>query len=133
MTETPFENGERVIERWDRVFEALSEDPRRQLLVTLLDAGPDESVPLPESAVNPNVPKNPETLRIELYHSHLPALADQGFVEWERKPFVASRGPRFEEAAIVVEALHAFASELPDSLVIGCRRLEQERQFSSSK
>ena len=122
------ENGERVIEKWDRVFTALSAEPRRQLVVSLLDAPPNESVPLPETAANPNVPIDPERLRQELVHQHLPMLAHQGFVDWERDPFVASRGPQFEEVAAVMDALQSSASDVPDSLVIGCQRLERERE-----
>lgn len=122
------ENGERIVENWNAVFGALSSEPRRQLLVSLLDAEPDSSVPLPESAIMPNVPPDPEVLRRELHHVHLPMLAKMGFVTWETKPFVVSRGPRFDEVAVVFEALHAEATSIPDSLVIGCRRLEAERQ-----
>ncbi|OVE82808.1 hypothetical protein [Natronolimnobius baerhuensis] len=123
-------NGEQVIEKWDTVFNALSSEPRRQLIVSLLDAGPNQSVPLPESAIMPNVPPNPKELRQELYHVHLPMLADMEFITWESEPLVASCGPRFDEVAVVIEALHAEASRIPDSLVIGCQRLEEEQQDS---
>jgi len=128
MTQPRYRNGKQIIGRWNDVFEALSAEPRRQLVVSLLDAEPSESVPLPESAVNPNVPPDAETLRRELHHHHLPKLADLEFVTWDRHPLVASRGPRFDEAAVVFEALHSTATELPDSLVVGCQRLERERQ-----
>lgn len=124
------ENGEQVIKNWNAVFKALSSEPRRQLIVSLLDAGPDQPVPLPESAIMPNVPPDPEVLRQELHHVHLPMLADMGFVIWETEPMVASRGPRFDEVAVVFEALQAEASRIPDSLVIGCQRLEEEQQDS---
>lgn len=122
------ENGRRAIERWDRVFEALSAEPRRQLVISLLDAPPEQTVSLPERAINPNVPVDPERLRQELHHCHLPMLADREFVEWEREPLVASRGPQFDEVATVLESLQSTATEIPDSLVIGCQRLERERQ-----
>jgi hypothetical protein len=131
MAQIRFENGRRVIERWDEVFSAVSREPRRQLVVSLLDAGEEESVPLPESAVNPNVPVDPETLKLELHHQHLPMLAEREFVEWDSDPLEASRGARFPEVAVVLNSLHAFAGEIPDSLVVGCQRLERERQFSS--
>ncbi|ELY45718.1 hypothetical protein C496_02212 [Natronorubrum tibetense GA33] len=57
-------------------------------------------------------------------------MADQGFINWETEPLVASRGPQFDEIAVVFDALHATATDIPDSLVIGCQRLEQERQTS---
>lgn len=121
-------NGERVSQKWDTVFKALSSEPRRQLIVSLLDAGPDQSVSLPESAIMPTNPPDPELLRRELHHVHLPLLADTAFISWETDPFTASRGPRFDEIAVVLEALQAKASSIPDSLVIGCQRLEEERQ-----
>ncbi|AXR77066.1 hypothetical protein [Natrarchaeobaculum sulfurireducens] len=129
MVFSRYENGTDVIERWDRVFEAVAAEPRRQLIVSLLDREPDQSVRLPESAVNPNVPIAPERLERELKHCHLPLLADGGYIEWESDPFVASRGSRFEEVAVVFETLHSFAADVPDQLVLGCQRLERERQF----
>lgn len=131
MNGVRFENGKRVIRGWNAVFKALSAEPRRQLVVSLLDSPADGSVPLPESAVNPNVPPNPDDLRRELFHRHLPLLADMGFVEWQSEPFVASRGPRFDEVAVVFEVLQANADDIPDSLVLGCRRLERERELQS--
>lgn len=133
MSQVRFENGKRVIERWNEVFEAVSAEPRRQLVLSLIDAGPGESVSLPECAVSPNVPAVPEQLRFQLHHRHLSLLADREFVEWEADPLVASRGPRFEEVAAVFEALQAHAGALPDSLVVGCQRLERERQFDAEE
>lgn len=133
MTEARFDNGKRVIERWDRVFEAVSAEPRRQLLVSLMDAGATDAVPLPESAINPNVPADPERLRVRLYHEHLPMLAEREFVEWETEPLRAFRGARFDEVAVVFDALHSRATDIPDSLVIGCQRLEAERQIRAGR
>ncbi|USZ70349.1 hypothetical protein [Natronosalvus halobius] len=128
MTTVRFENSTDTMRKWNDVFEALSAEPRRQLIVSLLDAPRDEAVPLPERAINPDAPADPNVLRKELFHRHLPLLDDLGFVEWESDPFVASRGPRFEEVAAVFEALHSHAAELPESLVLGCQRLERERE-----
>lgn len=123
-------NGERVSKNWDTVFNALSSEPRRQLVVSLLDVGPDRSVPLPESAMMPNVPSDLERLRQELYHVHLPMLSDRKFITWETEPFVASRGSKFDQVAVVLEVLQAESTKIPDPLVIGCQRLEEERQDS---
>jgi len=127
MTQTHHRHGTQVTKRWDEVFKALTAEPRRQVIIALLDALPDETVPLPESAVNPNVPRNPTVLRQELHHCHLPMLADLGFVRWDSEPLVARRGPRFDEVAIVFEALQSNATDIPDPLVVGCQRLEQEQ------
>ncbi|WP_137682685.1 hypothetical protein [Haloarcula mannanilytica] len=127
MTQSRHRNGKRVTERWDEVFKAVTSEPRRQLIIALLDAPPDETVPLPKSAVNPNVPRNPTVLHQELHHCHLPMLADHGFITWDTEPLVAGRGPRFEEVAVVFESLQSNATDIPEPLVFGCQRLEQEQ------
>ncbi|WP_254524816.1 hypothetical protein [Natrinema caseinilyticum] len=131
MTVERHKNGKRVIRRWDDVFKALSAEPRRQLIVSLADAPATQTVSLPESAINPNAPADPAVLTQELCHRHLPLLADFEFVEWEPDPLVASRGSRFDEVAVVFDSLHSAATDIPDSLVVGCQRLEWEQQLSA--
>jgi len=131
MSRTHAENGERVSENWDAVFRCLSAEPRRQLVVSLLGAPSDESVPLPESAAMPDRSSHPDVLHRALHHVHLPMLAEHGFVTWDAEPLTAARGPRFDEVAVVFEALHSVS--IPDSLVVGCRRLEAERQDSANR
>ncbi len=130
MSRAQYQNGKQVIKRWDTVFTALSAEPRRQLIVSLLDAPQATAVPLPESAANPNVPPDPDVLRQKLHHCHLPMLAEMEFITWDTDPLVAARGPQFEQVATVFELLYAGETDLPDSLVTGCRRLERERQQS---
>jgi hypothetical protein len=121
-----------VVRRWDRVFDALSSEPRRQIVVELLDVPVGRSVPLPDVAVNPNLPMDSERLRLRLRHQHLPKLAEYGYVEWDDDPLCASRGPEFEEVGVVFESLYANAGALPDRLVVGCRTLEQEQRGRDS-
>lgn len=115
-------------DRWDTVFTALSAEPRRQLIGALCDIPAENRVLLPEAAMSPAVEPDRERLRVELVHQHLPLLAEHGFVEWTTEPFRAGRGPRFEEVAITIELIRTNASQVPDTLVEGCRRLESERQ-----
>lgn len=132
MSEVRLRNGQRVIERWDDVFEALSAEPRRQIVVSLKDGREGRTVSLPEMAMNPNAPVDQDDLRLQLRHRHLPKLAAMDFVDWKAEPLVASRGPRFDEVSTVIGALQSNAIELPDSLVVGCQRLESERQVDRS-
>lgn len=120
--------GEYAIERWDRVFTALSAEPRRQLVAALADTPPERRVLLPQAAMSPEVPPDPERLRINLQHRHLPLLEDGGFIEWTAEPFRAARGPAFGEVAVVLKSLHERAEAIPDTLVDGCQRLERERK-----
>lgn len=117
-----------MISRWDAVFRAVSAEPRRQIVVNLLAAPPDRALSLPEAANPPYLLQNPERLASELVHRHLPLLADDGFVEWDREPFTVERGPVFEEVGVVFEALHAHADEIPHRLTEGCQRLEEKRE-----
>ncbi|RQG93449.1 hypothetical protein [Natrarchaeobius chitinivorans] len=127
MTVERLQDTKPAIDRWDEVFEALSAEPRRQLLVTLMDSPDGRRVPLPDAAVDPSESAECEELRLHLTHRHLPMLAELGFVDWTTDPFCAQRGTRFGEVAAVVELLYANAHALPDQLVDGYRRLEQER------
>lgn len=49
----------------------------------------------------------------ELYHSHLPKLADAGYIEWDRENDVIRRGPRFSQIAPLVSLMQNHAEELP--------------------
>ena len=129
MTVEQFQSGNRVIDRWNNVFEALTAEPRRQLIAALVDAPADQPVVLPEAAASPTVHSDLDFLQVDLRHTHLPLLDDAGFVRYESEPFRAYRGPRFEEVATVIETLHDAAADLPDSLVNGCQRLEEEHRL----
>lgn len=124
-----YDNSVRVSETWNDIHDVLSADPRRQLLHSLMDADPGESAPLPESAANPTTPPDPENLRMELKHVHLPKSVDRGFILWDNDPFQASRGPEFEKIEVVFDALFSSVDDFPDSIVIGWQRLEEEREL----
>ncbi|MFP8956682.1 hypothetical protein ACLI4Y_08130 [Natrialbaceae archaeon A-CW3] len=116
-----------VVERWNRAFEVLSAEPRRQLVTSLMDTKPEEAVSLPSAARSPALEFAPDDLTIALHHRHLPMLAGANYVEWTRDPFQARRGDNFEELAQIFESLYAKADQLPDAMVTGCSRLELER------
>lgn len=128
MSVQPHRDPEQVVRRWDQVFEALSAEPRRQIVSELLDVPPDESVSLPGAAINPNLEIDRDQLRLSLYHHHLPVLERYEYVEWSPEPFRVSRGTNFDEIGVVIDSLHRNAHEIPDLLVDGCRSLELARQ-----
>lgn len=115
-----------VSERWDRVFRTLSAEPRRQVILSLMEAPPGQGVTLPEAAEPPDADVDRDDFEVTLRHQHLPMLADAGYVRWSDAPFSVRRGPYFEEAAAIVESFRANVDELPERLVLGCHYLEQE-------
>ncbi|WP_222917179.1 ArsR family transcriptional regulator [Natrinema sp. SYSU A 869] len=66
-------------------------NPREAIIAPVSDdAGPDA-----ES----------ESVRIEMYHIHLPKLDDAGFVEWDRERDQVRKGPKFETVEELLEQL----------------------------
>ncbi|WP_312911176.1 hypothetical protein [Natronosalvus caseinilyticus] len=106
----------RVVERWNRVFEALSASSRRRLVASLLEVGPTESVALPEAAQRHEDGDDQRAVTIRLHHRDLPLLADGNYVDWSREPFCASRGDNFDELAAVLEAIETAAPTFPEQL-----------------
>lgn len=100
----------------------ISASARRNVIVALMRRHPREAVSLPESAVAPDARGDRERLRVELVHTHLPKMADGGFVEWDRDPLRARRGPRFDEVAAVLRAIQGHDG-IPSHLVEGCHYL----------
>lgn len=98
---------------WTRLFDALSASQRRRLLINLLDHNPqDESPPAVDAGRRGNVGE--ESRQLEMVHIHLPKLADQDFIEWDRENQEVLKGERFEEIRPVLELLHRHRDELPD-------------------
>ncbi len=95
----------------DQMLSALADKHRRRLLVALLDRNPQDEVLVPEIVHTGE--KELAILRSEMVHTHLPALADAGFVRWDRETRSVSKGPTFEEIRPLLELLQDHADELP--------------------
>ncbi|RDZ52925.1 hypothetical protein DEQ92_15190 [Haloferax sp. Atlit-6N] len=97
--------------RLDEAFDALGNVHRRRLLMGLrrrrharLEAATRDA------AVGGG--RNRDRLKVELFHIHLPKLADAGFVEWNRHRGSVARGPRFDEIEPLLRFLDENAGEL---------------------
>ena len=117
-----------MVTRWDNVFQALTAEPRRQIVVALMEAPQDRGLSLPEAANPPYLRMDPEPLYVELVHSHLPLLERHGYVTWEEQPPRVRRGPNFEEVAVVFESLYDRVERIPEQLREGCQRLEEHER-----
>jgi hypothetical protein len=54
-----------------------------------------------------------EPLTTQLYHSHLPKLADAGYIEWNEDTQTIRQGPSFEEIAPLLRLMTDHQDELP--------------------
>ncbi|WP_076433391.1 DUF7344 domain-containing protein [Haladaptatus litoreus] len=98
----------------DVSLDALSNKYRRRLLSALLEHNPqddgDTQIPADVTIEDEDV----ENLKIQMTHTHLPKLADAGFIEWDRETNQVRKGPRFEEIRPLVQLIHNHRDELPD-------------------
>lgn len=88
-------------------FKALNHPVRRRILVALQEqnhqdvtrfvSGQDEG----------------HSVEIQLQHTHLPCLADYGFIDWDRTDETVKRGPMFDAIEPLLEVLDDHQRELP--------------------
>lgn len=93
------------------LLDVLSHPRRREILTRLHARTPrdeDEFEPVDLTADD-----ELEGETISLVHNHLPKLADAGFIDWDGKRHVVTRGPRFHEAEPLIDLLTAHQDELP--------------------
>lgn len=104
-----------------RAFEALAHSYRRQLLLALFDANPqddDDLDPLDLLAEGETTDDLAVT-RLELTHLHLPKLVEIGFIEWDRELGELSKGPNWREIAPLLQLMYEHRDELPDEWLAG--------------
>ena len=65
------------------------------------------------------VPDGVETARymVGLIHTHLPKLAELGYIDWNREDRSIRHGPQFDEVAPVLSVLTDNRDRLPGDLV----------------
>ncbi|RQH03338.1 hypothetical protein [Natrarchaeobius oligotrophus] len=97
----------------DRLFDALADDQRRELLFALLKTDArSETSPYSDSSPDETIVVSGD--RLQRQHVHLPKLADYGFIEWEGDGNAVERGPQFEAIRPLLEVLHVHREELRD-------------------
>lgn len=109
-----------IYERWNQFMRLLSAQPRRQIIVSLMEASETAWLSLPGAATTSELSVDIEQLELKLRQIHLPEMADAGYVEWRPDPFEVARGPRFDEPAAVMHVLLTSDGELPQSLCSDC-------------
>jgi hypothetical protein len=74
--------------RIDAMMDALGDEARRSILLTLLDTTPRGTVDVSGGPASSDE-------AIQRRHVHLPKLAQYGYIEWDRDSDAVSRGPQF--------------------------------------
>jgi hypothetical protein len=95
----------------DRMFDVLSHPYRRRVLLLVSEANPRGEDEFSPSDVATD--DDAELLTTELFHSHLPKLAESGFIDWDRDTHTIRRGDRFDEIAPLLRLMHDHQDELP--------------------
>lgn len=96
----------------DDLFDILSHGSRRRILFELSTRNPRRQ----DEFETEDFVTDDDTLelfRIELYHTHLPRLAESGFIDWNSETGTIIRGPRFGEIEPLLTLIHNHHDELP--------------------
>lgn len=104
-------SGSQTADRY-AVFELLSNGHRHRLLTTLLEEGSTTAIP-PSDDTGPEA--DPESVRLALYHIHLPKLDDAGLIEWDRDQNQVSKGPKFRTVVDLLGGLDEADSDGVDT------------------
>lgn len=96
----------------DELFDVLNHPYRRRILTLLDEHNPrrEDEFSMDELSTEDD---DLELFTTALYHTHLPRLADAGFIEWDRDEDVIRRGPRFDEVAPLIALMRDHEDELP--------------------
>ena len=97
----------------DRMFDALSHPYRRRILLLVSEHNPrdEDEFSVEELATEDD---DLELLSTELYHAHLPKLAESGYIEWDEDIHSIRRGPNFDEIAPLLRLMNDHQDELPE-------------------
>lgn len=96
------------------LFEILSHEHRRRVLVAVAQANPrDEDELTSESIADGAADKTLAVLQQELYHIHLPKLNDAGFINWNHDAGTITRGPRFAEVEPLLRLMPEHQDDAP--------------------
>lgn len=96
-----------------QVFDALKHPYRRRILTLVFEHNPrdDDELSVDRLATGDD---DFELLVTELYHVHLPKLAETGYIDWDKHSPTIRRGSKFDDVAPLLRVMIEHQDELPD-------------------
>lgn len=87
----------------DDVSDAVADDQRRELLLALLEDGPQDDW----RAVVPGTEAGADSVErtVAMRHVHLPKLEDFGFIDWDPRSDAVTKGRNFDDVEPLLELL----------------------------
>jgi hypothetical protein len=92
----------------DSMMDALRKRTRRVILLTLLDDTTETSLTTLERRLDG------ESVRSQLFHSDLPKIATDGYIQLDTGTETISKGPKFSEVKPLVQLLKEYHSAFPE-------------------
>lgn len=93
------------MQRVDEMLDCLADRKRRVALVLLNRGAVDSEADL--------IYRGKEETKATLVHTHLPKLAEAGYIEWDRESGTIEKGPQFDEIEPLLDLIEENADELP--------------------
>ncbi|WP_236044998.1 DUF7344 domain-containing protein [Haloarcula nitratireducens] len=94
----------------DKVLDMFAKRQRRLILFTLQDGATKH-----ESDFVFRGTDSTDDPHLQLIHTHLPKLAEAGYIEWHRETGEVSKGPRYDEIEPLLDLIDNHADELPSN------------------
>lgn len=113
MNATTTTTGGTADDRLTALFDVLRSRERRRIATALLDAELASTGPVPVDTVL-RTTDGGEASRLRLYHAHLPRLADEGYVAWNREHGRVRAGENYDELATFVDLVRHNDGSLPE-------------------
>jgi hypothetical protein len=103
-----------------RAFDALANPYRRQLLLAMHEANPQDDDDLdPLGLLAPGETTDDlDATHLRLHHVHLPKLVELDFIEWDRESGELSKGPEWAEIAPLLTLIDDHRDELPEEWLL---------------
>lgn len=98
--------------RLDTLLSVLAHRHRRRIVAALEDVPRRGGTEFPVEGLAA-VDEGLESIRTEMYHLHLPKLADAGYIEWDRETDTIRHGPNYDDVASIDSLLREHADDLP--------------------